>query len=231
MVVKWIGRLFEAGLVLLFLMAAAVGIYIMIDANYVYSGAREYQELRNYLPEEERREEVLRTVSGNAVAWVSVDETPVDYPILQAEDNMEYLSKDPDGNYSMAGSIFLDFRNRADFSDPYNIVYGHHMPEKLMFGALDDFADPQYFESHRSGTLYLPEKQYSFQTAAFLVVDAGCEEIFETETGTDFSSFCEANALNWHPESMTEHLTALTTCAEDDRFREVLLLALSEIEP
>lgn len=227
-VLKVANRIFDFLLLLIFLSAAGVGVYIMIDSRSVYQGAKDYKELRNYLPEKEVSEEVLKEISGDAIAWITINESPIDYPILQSDNNMDYLSKDPEGNYSMAGSIFLDFRNRADFSDPYNIVYGHHMPNKLMFGALDDFSDPGYFEEHREGVLNLPDRNITFRTAAFLVVPAGSEEIFEPDSGIDLASFLAQRASIFYPEDLTARLAALTTCAEDDRFREVLILSLEE---
>ena len=95
-----------------------------------------------------------------------------------------------------------------------------------MFGALDAFADPDYFQSHREGNLSLPNGQIPFRTAAFVLVPAGCEEIFEPEAEVDLKGFLERSADIYFPEDMSEHLAALTTCAEDDRYREVLILAI-----
>ena len=203
-----------------------VGIYIIIDAKYVYSQAQKYQ-LHNQKPEV-ITEETLKEISGNAIAWITIDDTPIDYPILQSGNNMEYLSKGPDGNYSMAGSIFLDCRNKPDFSDSYNLVYGHHMPDGLMFGALDAFADPSYFASHRSGTLYLKGESVGFKTSAYLVVRADLPEIFEIDGRKDLLQFLSDKAKQFDPDSLTGHLLALTTCTEQgDLNREVLLLSLN----
>ena len=212
-----------------FSIAAMVGVYIMIDARNVYISGCAYQELRNFIPEKEETEKVLREISGNAIAWITVEDTTISYPVVQGEDNLEFLSKDPEGNYSMAGSIFLDFRNQSDFTDSYNVVYGHHMPDKLMFGALDDFSEKEFFMTHRDGILSLPDRQIPFQTAAFLIVPAGCEEIFEPGYQADYPEFFRKAASIYEPEVMTGHLVALTTCAEDaEHFREVLILALEE---
>ncbi|MCR5793722.1 MAG: class B sortase, partial [Solobacterium sp.] len=73
---------------------------------------------------------------GSGIRLV-IDDTGIDFPVMQGSDNTEYLTKDPDGNYSVCGSVFLDCRNSADLSDPYNLVYGHHMRGQYMFGALD----------------------------------------------------------------------------------------------
>ncbi len=218
-------KILDGILTVFFCLVISVGFYIMIDAKQVYLQAEQYQ-LSHRKPELPA-EEVLKEISGNAIGRITIDDTPVDYPVLQSDNNLEYLSKDPDGNYSMAGSIFLDFRNKPDFTDPYNIIYGHHMPDGLMFGALDAFADPSYFASHRRGTLFLKGRELAFYTSAFLIVRADIPEIFEPGYQRDFSQFLSEHALQFDPGSLTGHFLALTTCTEQgDSNREVLLISL-----
>ena len=71
----------------------------------------------------------------------------------RGKENYEYLNKDPYGEFSLSGSIFLDARNDPDFKDDYSLIYGHHMEKGAMFGALDDFQDRAYFDQRRSGTV------------------------------------------------------------------------------
>ena len=46
---------------------------------------------------------------------------------MHSGDNEKYLRKDIHGNKHIAGSIFLEGLNQSDFSDLYNIIYGHNM--------------------------------------------------------------------------------------------------------
>ena len=110
-------------------------LYAMIDAAMVYNGAND-SEIMKYKPAAGNTEE-LRELSEDAVAWITVDGTRIDYPVMQGKTNSEYLNKDPYGEFSLSGSIFLDNRNNKTFSDPYSLIYGHHMEYGAMFGALD----------------------------------------------------------------------------------------------
>ncbi|MGX7306277.1 class B sortase [Enterococcus durans] len=47
----------------------------------------------------------------------------------------------------MSGSIFMDYRNKKDFSDFNSIIYGHHMAESAMFGDLDKFKDQKFLRN------------------------------------------------------------------------------------
>ena len=71
---------------------------------------------------------------------------------------MEYVNKDVQGEFAFSGAIFLDSQNKRDFSDSYNLLYGHHMEGGAMFGDVVEFRDKSYFDSHETGTLYLPGK-------------------------------------------------------------------------
>ena len=42
----------------------------------------------------------------DVVGWVYVNDTPIDYPIVQKDDNAYYIDRDWEGNHSSAGSIF-----------------------------------------------------------------------------------------------------------------------------
>ena len=209
-----------------FLLLFLVGIYIMLDTNRVYESVspEHFEEQKPEVVSEDS----LRQISGNAIAWITIDDTPVDYPILQGKDNMEYLSKDADGNYSIAGSIFLDCENQADFSDPYNILYGHHMAQGLMFGALDAFADREYFESHRTGSLSTGTKELPLRIVAFLEVPAGCAEIFRIDIPVDHAAFMEEHAIYYEPQDVTGRLIALTTCKEPSISERTVLIAAIE---
>lgn len=63
----------------------------------------------------------------------------VDYPVVQGEDNEHYLHYTFDGKENIAGSIFLDYRNRADFTDRKVILYGHNMQDGSMFSHLEKY--------------------------------------------------------------------------------------------
>src|SRR5690625_1290954 len=70
----------------------------------------------------------------DVVGWITVDGTQIDYPILQAEDNVKYLNRNFYHEESRAGSIFLDYRNDIQLDDERNIVvYGHRMKDGSMF--------------------------------------------------------------------------------------------------
>lgn len=153
----------------------------------------------------------MSALSDDVVAWLTVDDTNIDYPVMQGYDNIEYLNKDPFGKYSIAGSLFLDARNSSDFSDPYSLIYGHHMEYGKMFGALDLFIDKDYFDAHRTGTLTVSDTIYHITFFACVEADDSVKEIFAPTETDGTLEYVMKNALIWH-EPDGDKLIALSTC-------------------
>lgn len=157
---------------LICLLAFLICAYAVYDGYMVYDQASDHGILA-YKPTEEGEMPEAGEIEGS-VAWLTLDDTSVDYPVMQGIDNAEYINKDPYGRYSVSGSIFLDCRNKSDFSDPYNLIYGHHMEHEFMFGALDKYLNKDFLESHRTGTLITGNK--IFDIDIFATVEAQAEE-------------------------------------------------------
>lgn len=64
----------------------------------------------------------LHEISRDAVAWLFSPGTKINYCIAQAEDNNYYLHRLLDGTTASGGTLFVDCRNSADFTD-WNIIY------------------------------------------------------------------------------------------------------------
>ena len=118
---------------------------------------------------------------ANAIGWIYVPDTHINYPIMQSEDNDFYLHHGADGGYLYAGSIFLDYRCNADFSGVSNILYGHNMSNRSMFADVINFTDRTYFDSHRYGWLTTENDVYC---VCFFAVDVteNTGEIYNTDS-------------------------------------------------
>ncbi|MBQ9721765.1 MAG: sortase, partial [Oscillospiraceae bacterium] len=124
--------------------------YALWDNAQVYRAARDvHLELLALKPEAAEAGpsfEELLALNADVRGWLTLEGTDIDYPVLQGENNLSYINTDVYGRFALAGSIFLDSRNAADFSDPYNLIYGHHMAHGSMFGDLDRYLNAAFFE-------------------------------------------------------------------------------------
>lgn len=81
--------------------------------------------------------ELLKT-NNETVGFLKVNNTNINYPIVQHSDNSYYLNHDFYKKKKVMGWVFLDYRNSHDSFDSNNIIYGHNMPNKTMFGSLSN---------------------------------------------------------------------------------------------
>lgn len=98
----------------------------------------------------------LAEVNKDYRGWIAVDgepASPIDYPVVQGKDDLYYASHDATGTLSLTGAIYLAAGNKADLSDSYNLLYGHHMDNGAMFGSLDNFKNQSYFDAHQEAAI------------------------------------------------------------------------------
>ena len=105
----------------------------------------------------------LLAINEDVVGWIYIEDTAINYPIVQGEDNREYVSTSVDGKYNQYGSIFMDYRNTSDFSDRHTVIYGHYMKNGAMFRDIRKYDDPQFYEAHPTGMIMTPEENFQFE--------------------------------------------------------------------
>ena len=90
----------------------------------------------------------LTEINADYSCWIYAPDSPIDYPIVHGADNEYWLHRLFDGSRNAAGTLFIDYRNLPDFQDPNTLIYGHHMRNDSMFGTLDHYEQPGYYDAH-----------------------------------------------------------------------------------
>ncbi|MCD7734558.1 MAG: class B sortase [Clostridiales bacterium] len=173
--------------------------------------------------------DALLAANPDVVGWLYCPDTVINYPVLQGESNDTYLHHMVDGSYNSAGSIFLDYRNAADFSDANSILYGHNMKNESMFGTLDKYKKQSYYDEHPVLWLLTPTCSYRLDIIGGCVLNADSDFYNSLLWGDDVESQInyilshstfDASA-EWDGES---NVISLSTCSyEYDNARYVLL--------
>lgn len=83
----------------------------------------------------------------DTVAWIKVNNTNINYPVVQSTDNSYYLNKAFDGTTNHAGWIFADYRNNMKEFDRNTIIYGHSRLNQTMFGSLKNVLQKSWYEN------------------------------------------------------------------------------------
>lgn len=199
--------------------------YCLYDNWYILSYASDADLLR-YKPGSPSYEADTSPLSDGMVGWLTLDGTGIDFPVMQGENNLIFLNRDPYGAFSLSGSIFLDSRNAPGFTDPYSLIYGHHMEYGKMFGALDAYLDKDYAASHRRGELLIGRDGRKHRTlTVFAVLRVNVlrdSAIFDVEQPTAAREAILSHAVFTLGEP-DERIVALSTCdGENDAMRIIV---------
>ena len=234
-VTNWVVNTFVLAAVVLLI---ALSIYAMWDSNQllVVADAANYAVYKPSAEDESVSFQELQYINPDVFAWLTVFGTGIDYPVVQGEDNLYYVSRDAKGNFSIAGSIFLDSGSCRDFTDFSSIFYGHHMARDAMFGEIEHFVDREYFDARRYGMLFFNEREHGLEFFAFVHTDAHNNEIFRTgiteqEEQQEYLNMLLQTAIHTRGDvsvTVDDRIVLLSTCsAASTNGRDILIGRIS----
>lgn len=153
------------------LIATVCGIIFVYSAWKLYGSYSSYQEAkttyqklrRQVVKKDQNRERKinfnrLEKINPDVIGWIYVPGTKIDYPVVQGEDNEEYLHKTFDGKENSSGAIFMDKDGKSDFLADNNLIYGHHMKNGTMFADLLKFREKSFIKKSPYIFLVTPDQ-------------------------------------------------------------------------
>ena len=168
----------------------------------------------------------LQEINPDILAWIYIDGTEINYPVVQGEDNSYYLKHLFTGEWNSSGCIFLDSRNNGDFSDRHNVIYGHHMKNGSMFSGLDSYKKQDFYKLHPVVLILTPDQYYKMEIFSAYVANVE-ENAWEMGfTAAEYEAWLKEIAektcitTNIVP-AVTDSILTLSTCSyefNDARF-------------
>lgn len=155
-------------------------------------------------------------------AWIKIDGTKVDYPVMQTPDKPNYyLRRDIDGAYSSYGVPYLQENCELNESDNL-IIHGHAFKNGDMFGALKNYTEKSFCDAHGMITLSTQTETHEYRIFAVLKVNVEDENCFAYWSFTDgdataYADFVkQAKLLSFYDTGITpeygQQLLTLSTC-------------------
>lgn len=173
----------------------------------------------------------LQGVNPDVVGWIYIEALDgISYPVVQGEDNEEYLHTTYENNYNFAGTIFIDYENSRDFSDCNTLVYGHNMKNGSMFGRLKNFSEDQTtYEKSKYFWIFTPEKDYRYEiiSAYTTGVNSDTYTLFKGP-GDEFQEYLDTikgySEIETDDTELTikDRIVTLSTCTGNDATRYVV---------
>ena len=238
-IIKGVDNIIGILVLTVILLVLAYAGYALWDFEQVHSQADNslYTVYKPTVENEGKTFKQLKQLNDEVIAWLTIYDTNIDYPITQGTNNMKYVTTNAEGRYSLSGSVFLDYRNNEGFSDFNNIVYGHNMDKKTMFGEIGNFDDEKYFASHKYGNLYYDETDYGIEFFAFIHTDAYNSGIFwpnvPEEMQQEYLDGLVEEARHFRDIGVTteDRIILLATCSQSTtNGRDILVGRIKEYE-
>ncbi|MDO4175929.1 MAG: class B sortase [Bacillota bacterium] len=179
-------------------------------------------------------------MNQDAVGWITIDDTNIDYPVMQTIDDPEYyLHRDFKKGYSESGTPFLDAASRTGDEPTWNwLIYAHNMKFGSMFHDLLEYDSKDFWEKHstvklqiitgvKNGKPVIEEGEYEIFAAARSKIRDKYSKKFKYY---DYAGFTDEKSFNAFIKGVKkealydtgitpeygEQLITLSTCAYHD---------------
>lgn len=224
------------------LVAASLGIYGAFHCS-LHTARQDFAKLARLvqMSAPAARDEVqpspymeLLKQNRDLVGWIKIEQTAVDYPVVQTPQEPEYyLRRNFEKEYSIAGTPFLDGTCEME-GGPLLILYGHNMNDGSMFAALQGYLNAEYWEAHpviRCDSL-TQVREYEVMAVLRFAATTEANEAYYTvpqneEEFTEYMRRVERDALysTGLDAAWGQQLLALSTCDRRDSNIRILVIA------
>ncbi|MBQ6538784.1 MAG: class B sortase [Bacilli bacterium] len=202
---------------------------------------KEYDELAEEVIEDNNQEDryvnfdLLKEMNPDTEGWIKYNDTHIDYPVVQGEDNKKYLTESFEGNSNTFGTLFIDAGCNDPFNDFTTIIYGHHMKDGSMFGDIKKLKNEDFCKNHPELELYTEDKDCTLEICAFLSQPADSDiykiNINDEQDKEDYINMVKELALYQTDTEINtnDKLVLLSTCAYDfEDCRYIVVCKLKE---
>ncbi len=147
-------------------------IFIYKDKKEDYEQEKIFEEITDIVNQSEEREEntinieELYKINNDIVGWIQIDNTNINYPVMQTKDSPNYyLKRNFYKKYSSLGTPYMAENCNIETSDNL-IIYGHHIKGKRVFGELENYKSKEYYNSHKNIRFYTMQEKAEYEIIA-----------------------------------------------------------------
>lgn len=162
----------------------------------------------------------LKSINSSTVAWLKVNGTNINYPVVQGNDNEYYLTHSFNKKYNKAGWVFLDYRNNIKYLDKNNIIYSHARQDTTMFGTLKNIIKSDWYNNKDNYIIKLSTEYENTLWQVFSVYKINSTNDYLKiyfNNNTEFKNFTillkNRSAFNFNTDvNETDKIITLSTC-------------------
>lgn len=172
----------------------------------------------------------LKEQNKETVAWIKVNNTNIEYPVVKTKNNEFYLNHSFDKSENLGGWIFADHKNKFNGTDKNIVIYGHNMKDNSMFGTMQKILNPEWYNNEENTNIILKTEGKNYIYKVFSIYRIENEDYYiKTEFNNDsefeqFLNTLKARSIRDFNMDMLESdsILTLSTCDNNNKYRVVL---------
>lgn len=172
----------------------------------------------------------LKRINSDIIAWIKVNGTSIEIPIVKTTNNDYYLNHSIDKKYNSSGWIFMDYNNKLDGTDKNMVIYGHNRRDGSMFGTLKNILTEEWQNNEENYIIPFITENEQAEYQVFSIYKIEKEDYYITtgfENDKEFQEFLDIIKSRSFKDfgidvTKESQILTLSTCAENNKYRVVL---------
>lgn len=172
----------------------------------------------------------LKSENNDVVAYIKVNNTNIEYPIVKTSNNNFYLNHSFDKSKNSRGWIFADYKNKFDNTDKNIVIYGHNMRDGSMFGSLKNILNEEWYNNTENMNITFLTENGNYIYKVFSIYKIESEDYYiktNFKNDADYEKFLNIiknrSIKNFDVKlNVDDKILTLSTCANNNKYRVVL---------
>ena len=175
----------------------------------------------------------LKNINSDVVAWIRINGTTINYPVMKTTDNNYYLTKNFYKEYDVCGSLFLDYK--SSFTDKNIVIYGHNIKRGIMFADLENIANGK-LGNNIDVEIYMPDRIMNFKVFSSYDIepeDYSINTFIKDEELEEFKqTLKQRSKIDFENEDYinSSQILTLSTCDRTGKKRALVHAGLNEMQ-
>lgn len=202
--------------------------------EYIPSGDNEYNDI-GYISVDFSD---LIAKNNETVGWIKVNNTNVNYSVVQHNDNEYYLRHDFNKKYNINGWVYADYRDDFEYFGSNTIIYAHNMTDRSMFGSLVWCLKDSWYTNSENHYIKMSTPKANTVWKIFSIYTIKPEVYYlrtyfesEEEHKTFIDNLTDRSIYDFQEDvSVNDKILTLSTCTDDGTKRVVIHAKMVKVE-
>ncbi len=201
-----------------------------IESDIIQDELSEFVEVTNNTNETSELNidfDSLKKQNKDTVGYIKVNNTRVEYVVVQGKDNSYYLSHNFKKKSSKAGWIFADYHNKIDGTDRNLVIFGHNKKNGSMFGTLKNTLEKEWYKNEENHIITFAKEDGIHHYQIFSIYSVPNEDYYintsfknDDEFGKFLKTIKSRSIYKFDTKvEKTDKILTLSTCNNFGRYR------------